>query len=371
MFSLFFLSLLAAATPQSITSYAAADGLQTRPQPGPNQGYGNWHIACDNIASCEANALASDFKLDQPATILVQRQAGQVGYFRVVVRLRDPDVKRVGLIVDGRKLASGDVDGDGRFIVPPARTMTIARALARGNGAVIVDAGPQGAPNVLANISLSGSAAALRRMDAEQARAGTSDAIVARGRRSYRVAADVLPVVQQIAPAKFDNVPSEKALRRLSVESGCAEERPGGLDAMKESAQPLAQTDEEQIALVMIPCGFGAYNFSALPYIARRARNDDNAKWRFVIADFDYRPAWSENPGKPLLVNAFYNQDEGILGSYAKGRGLGDCGNGQSYVWDGERFRLFEASAMEECRGVWEWPTVWRAYVQRQSAPRS
>ncbi|MEO1043950.1 MAG: DUF1176 domain-containing protein [Pseudomonadota bacterium] len=357
--SLFFLALLAAAQAQPASA---------GPQPGPNQGYDNWHIACDNIASCEANALASDFRLDQPATLLIQRQAGQVGYFRVVVRLRDPDVARVGLLVDGRKLAEGEVDSDGRFIIAPSRALKAARAIAGGRQATVVNATPGVAPIILARISLKGSAAALRRMDAEQGRTGTSDAIVARGRRSYRGKAEILPVVTQIAPARFEKLPGRKAIRELAATSGCDEQRRNDDESFDDRAQPLSQSDEEQVALVMIECGIGAYNVSALPYIARRDRSDDDAEWRFAPARFDYRPAWSANPDRPLLVNPYYNEQEGILGSYAKGRGLGDCGSGQSYVWDGDMFRLFEASAMDECRGVWQWPTVWRAYVQRRSA---
>lgn len=353
---------------------ASAQDAQHSPGPsvGPNQGYGDWHIACDNIASCEANALASDFRLDQPATLLIQRQAGQVGYFRVMVRLRDPDIRRVALIVDGRRLAEGEVDEEGRFIVPAARALKIARALARGKRAQVVNAGLDGddSGDIMADISLKGSARALKRMDEEQRRVGTSDAIVARGRRSYRVKAVTLPVVTQLAPAQFDSLPGKKAMRRLAVETGCEADRRPNQGVFEDIAQPLSQNDGERVALVMIQCGVGAYNVSALPFIARLDRSDEDAEWQFAPARFDYRPAWSENRDKPLLVNPYYNAEDGILGSFAKGRGLGDCGSGQSYIWDGQMFRLFEASAMDECRGVWQWPTVWRAYVQRQSAPR-
>ena len=354
----------------AFVSGASLQAAPAGPQPGPHLGYGDWHLACDNIATCEANALASGFQLDQQASLLIQRQAGQVGYFRVVVRLRDGDIARVALMIDGRKLAEGDVDNGERFIVPTADSMAVSRALAKGKRALVVNASEGSTREVLAQISLKGSAATLRRMDEEQGRARTSDAIVARGRRSYRGEAEVLPIITQMVPAQFKDLPGKKAMRKLAEESGCLEDRPDGFDALEEQAQPLAQTADEQVALVMVPCGFGAYNFSALPYIARRDRSDDDddAPWRFEVAQFDYRPAWSENPEKPLLVNAYYNEEDGILGSFAKGRGLGDCGSGESYVWDGQMFRLFEASAMDECRGVWQWPTIWRAYVQRKPA---
>jgi len=52
------------------------------------------------------------------------------------------------------------------------------------------------------------------------------------------------------------------------------------------------------------------------------------------------------------------------LNSYNKGRGLGDCGNAETYVWDGATFRLVQAYAMSECRGSTEWLTIWRAKVE-------
>ena len=57
--------------------------------------------------------------------------------------------------------------------------------------------------------------------------------------------------------------------------------------------------------------------------------------------------------------------DGGLVTSYAKGRGLGDCGVTQGFVWDGHRLRLVEQRAMGECRGNPDYLTVWRATVVR------
>ena len=46
-----------------------------------------------------------------------------------------------------------------------------------------------------------------------------------------------------------------------------------------------------------------------------------------------------------------------------KGRGLGDCGSGQDYVWDGKRFRLVQQTDLGECRGMLDYITTWRAQV--------
>jgi hypothetical protein len=43
---------------------------------------------------------------------------------------------------------------------------------------------------------------------------------------------------------------------------------------------------------------------------------------------------------------------DGVLTSYAKGCGLGDCGSRQSFVWDATRFRPSEQADMSECRAA-------------------
>ena len=104
---------------------------------------------------------------------------------------------------------------------------------------------------------------------------------------------------------------------------------------------------------MLIPCGAGAYNYSSVPYVVTGGKA--------VLAAFDAVPGWGGEGGPPMLVNAGFDAKTGELGSYAKGRGIGDCGSAETYVWDGTRFRLTEARAMGECRGSINWLTVWRA----------
>ena len=118
------------------------------------------------------------------------------------------------------------------------------------------------------------------------------------------------------------------------------------------------------------PAGSGAYNFSSAPYIGE-ITEDSPGGWAFRPAPFDRQPSWGGEGTEPLLVNSNWDDREQTLSSYGKGRGLGDCGRAENYVWDGERFRLIEASAMDECRGSYLWITTWRAryrQVERTAA---
>ena len=51
------------------------------------------------------------------------------------------------------------------------------------------------------------------------------------------------------------------------------------------------------------------------------------------------------------------------MSSYFKGRGIGDCGAGTDWVWDGTRFRVVEERAMGECLGAIAWIPYYRARV--------
>jgi hypothetical protein len=134
--------------------------------------------------------------------------------------------------------------------------------------------------------------------------------------------------------------------------TGCTEE-------MKGSQQPELHRLSRVETLILVPCGLGAYNATSIAVIA----TGDPGRRVFRFAGFDYKPGWSEEEAKPMLVNTGWTQDKLRLDSFAKGRGLGDCGGSEAYVWDGTRFRLIEATSMGECRGAWHWIRTWSAQV--------
>src|SRR5262249_33612075 len=108
--------------------------------------------------------------------------------------------------------------------------------------------------------------------------------------------------------------------------------------------------------------GAGAYNFSSKPVIARGTGKAAT----YVLAPFDFGPDWGgEADPEPTLVNAGFDPKTASLSSYSKGRGPGDCGTSQQWVWDGSRFRLTEMREMSECRGSIEWMRTWTASVTR------
>jgi hypothetical protein len=62
------------------------------------------------------------------------------------------------------------------------------------------------------------------------------------------------------------------------------------------------------------------------------------------------------------LMNVDYDPATRTLSNFEKGRGLGDCGAVNTWVWDGKAFAPTAQDLMGECRGVSpdDWVTTWR-----------
>jgi hypothetical protein len=84
----------------------------------------------------------------------------------------------------------------------------------------------------------------------------------------------------------------------------------------------------------------------------------------FRPAQFDLPAGMGEGSGTATVVNGMWKN--GLLTSYDKGRGVGDCGVSASYAWDGTRFRLVEQAAMQECRGNTDLIRTWHTEVRRR-----
>lgn len=342
----FFIGALAAL---GMTGGAAAQA----PRPGTLETYKDWTIGCDNRNRCEAVSLLPDGGEwpDNPVMVGIAREAGPDAAAEVWVSRDAKGVGEVSFHVDGRRIASAQGrDGEATLRGPQASALAIA--MARGSVLEV-----RSGTRLLGRPSLAGSGAALRYMDARQGRAGTSTALVATG---------------ALGPAAVKPAPAAPVVRRAAVPPGPApaplwrEELTalgrftGCTDDMAGPQPPELHRLSKGETLILTSCGSGAYNFSSVPVIAtgipgRRA---------FRLAQFDFKPGWSEAEGKPMLVNATWDGDRTSLQSFAKGRGIGDCGGSETYVWDGTRFRLTEATAMGECRGAWHWIRTWSARVE-------
>lgn len=321
------------------------------PRPGKLEVYKDWIVGCDNGGACTAVSLipeSSGFS-EAFASVSVFRDPGPAAQPSVRLRFFDGVAGLVRISVDGRLIATANASGEGAVVRGP-RGSALALAIALGNRMEIHSDG-----ELIGSPSLAGSSAALRYMDARQGRAGTITALVAAGPlpSGSVKAATALPRLVHAPVPRHETTPSLTKAERIEAEklTGCDPQ----FDM--DRAPDLFPLGNGR-TLVMLPCGSGAYNFASAALIATGSAG----KRQFAPARFDFQPAWGEGDF-PTLVNHGWDATRSTLSSYAKGRGLGDCGSAESYVWDGSGFRLVQASSMSECRGALEWITTWRATV--------
>lgn len=307
------------------------------PRPGALKTFGDWAVGCDNTLRCELRSLGSDVGEGPDVIVSVGRDAGPAG--KIDVSVDGADDARLAVAVDGRRF-----DTPARIVAAMAR----ARALTALAGS-----------RAVATVSLTGASAALRYMDAVQGRAGTVTALVARGLKPAGAvpAPPAPPTIVAPAPGgpAADPTPADLAAMRRTARCEAESLAAGVLGKPETHALGDGKT------LILLPCSAGAYNMLSAVFVidaggVAPARAD--APVGFGQSDADAATAI------PTVVNGVF--EDGTLRSFAKGRGLGDCGVFQSFVWDGRRLRLSEQREMGECRGNPDYITTWRATVLRR-----
>lgn len=318
-------------------------------QPAELRTFQDWTVGCDNGRACHAVALVPEHWPDDALTMSVRRGPGPADPPVLAIAL-GADSNPAWLSADGRRLAVRLVVAEGLTGIAPADAQAAIAAL-RSAGSLEVHSADG---KRLGTVSLKGASAALLYMDEQQRRDGTPTALVRRGSRAPAADAPPLPVVAAPAISRARPITlGAAAIRALRARHGCTIDEVGGPDEAESVALTAGQT------LLLLACGSGAYNVSFVPFIVRRGG-------RVGIAPFDHRPGWWAEEGKPMLVNAAWDSERGLLTSLSKGRGLGDCGTSADYAWDGRAFRLVEQAEMGECRGSTDYITTWRARLVRR-----
>ena len=313
------------------------------PQPGTLKTYGDWIVGCDNGLACQAVGLVPEGV--EGATARITRGPAAGDRPEVAIQLGNAQARAIA--IDGRRFA---LRGGGDEEYRPADPDGVLAAMVRARVATLVDA----AGKPVGTLSPAGITAALLYIDDRQRRVGTTSALVRKGARTVVPTPPAVPVIAAppvtSAKAIVPRAPEIAAMRKVS---DCGADEFGPV-----SAESFAL--DARRSLVLLSCGAGAYNFSTVPFVIERVRG----RLKSDYARFDLTPSWGQDDGNPILVNAGY--EKGVLSHYAKGRGLGDCGTSQQFVWDGARFRLIEQTQMDECRSSIDWIRTWRAEVRRR-----
>ncbi|MCM8730963.1 DUF1176 domain-containing protein [Hephaestia sp. GCM10023244] len=332
-------------------SPADAPDSHAPPRPAAPRTFADWTVACDNGGECSMASLSPEDGDFYAVNLALTREAGPDGTIAVALMVNQDGVIPARLVVDNTPVGDAfPAVKDGSTIVTGNAATAIAYALANGKQLTVRDS--HGA--VLATLSLAGASASLRYIDAEQHRAGTVTAIVAKGNQpaSAVPAAPALPVIVAPPVATGSAQIGATMAADLKQRAGCD----GTLVAdIEPEAHPLG----DGATLVLVPCSRGAYNFSSVMFVLKDGKP--------APARIDAASGFSETDAPadlPEVVNP--SVSGGVVSSYARGRGLGDCGVEQDFVWDGRMFRLAQEAAMGECRGNPNLLTTWRTQVVRR-----
>ena len=334
-------AVAAPAVAAAVPTPAAVADSKAVPRQGALKTFGDWAVGCDNGLRCTLASLLPEAGEADNVTLNIVREGD--AETKVYIDSRDEAIRPASLWVDGKQIATK---------LTPESALAIAKALPAGRRLELRNR----KDSAVATISLKGVAAAMRYADAVQGRAGTPDALVATGRSTKVVEAPVLPVIVAPAIAGEAAKPTAAQLATMRKQAECdlVDDQTGVLS-------PEAHAVGGGKTLVILPCSSGAYNLIGALFVI-----DGKTVTPAEVdspSGFDETGADSQTPVRSVVNGAF---DDGLLTSYAKGRGIGDCGVQQSYVWDGTRLRLAEQSAMGECRGNPNYISTWRATVVRR-----
>ena len=303
----------------------------------------DWTAGCDNGRSCMAVGQYNPANFDL-ASVVVER--GPLPGDVPVIWFRSEGGPVIDLQADGKRLGvklTTDADEDA-VAVDPASAPVVIDAM-KSAGALIPVRG-DGKPSY--PLSISGASAAMRWMDEQQHRVGTVTALVAKGAKpaSAVPAPPPLPVVTSVRPAGPVGKPltNEEVAKIQEEHAECTD------DDLSDKVAYGRLDSRTTLAIVTAVCGSGAYNFYGIPMLIR----DDGTR---EVADMG--PAEEGD----TMMNLSWDDSTRTMSSYFKGRGIGDCGAGTDWVWDGTRFQVVKERAMGECLGAIAWIPYYRARV--------
>lgn len=308
----------------------------------------DWRVVCDNLGNCAAHS--NDAEQSGWGGMLVRRAAGAKGAVEAVLNggsqvsadggLQD----MAGWHYEENQYRSTDARAIDRFIqtIRDAQELEVGSDTADGSD--------------LQTVSLKGLSAALLLIDETQGRLDTPSAWIRKGNQ---------------APSSIPGPHTAAVLRPAPLPPTLGKREQGQL---LEAATRRARADIEDCeagpempgqafaldkahALVSVICCRGAYQEGGPLYRTDRGNPASMERVQLPV------------PGGVLDDLTFVDFDPATarLSHFAKGRGIGDCGEAASWVYDGREFKLAEYATMPACTGFLpdDWPVSWTTSVQR------
>ena len=332
---------------------AESTSLYTGPHPEETAVYDNWITGCDNERNCSAIALRPT---DQPDNV-------SFGHLEVLIEQlphhHQPTVTiklpmlasnsaKYTLYVDLNPIALPSPQ-NGRYIIsgPNARLLIQKMQTA----AWVTLRVPGGA--AAARASLLGLNAALGRIDDQQGKSGTPQALRHVGtKKSSGAPGYGVWLTRPARPIRPPAAPDAGAMAALRDADQCKAENDNA------PAAPRVVRLDYNNSLMIMPwaCANGAYNHYSNIMIV-------NDSGQVTPATFDYDNGITGEGPSNVLVNVAWYDSKRELESFVRHRGTGDCGRVDRFIWNGEQFLLAEQQIMPECRMAFDRIRTWKVDV--------
>ncbi|WP_296511264.1 DUF1176 domain-containing protein [Rhodoferax sp.] len=293
--------------------------------------YKDWAVACDNTRHCEAVAYQSEDSASEPVVLWLARDAGPDAPVRVQVDVEQSEDPRQLTLRLGATTLKGLVRGED---LSPAQTRQLLAHLLTGASLTLADGSKRW------ELSLAGSNAALLKMDDVQGRVGTPGALVRKGKKPEASVLPPLPALKVRAAELPGNGAADQALLKPILKSIAPRDCWDELPDTEEPETSITRVSKTQV-LVMRECGRGAYQGGSGLWLA-------NTKPPFAAKRLTLPMPDGEQTED--VMNA--SLEDARLSSYAKGRGVNDCGTSYDWVWTGKGFALTGATSAPLCRGL-------------------
>ena len=336
----------------------------------PFEGWGfvkdDWQVVCDNTLTCRAVGYADESQWDTPTSILLTatpKVALPTGQVQFVSEITDKTYHDAELWLNGKNQGKLQPDAEGVVYDLTAKQTKSLISNARLNTKIEIKAGSDSW-----TVSDKGMGAVLLKLDDVQGRVGTPIALVSKNHTSKQTpkSAKPKPIIKKaFSYSEKDNKTlsaSKQAYFQANINTWVdinSEQLMGSEEAMgdcelinpkTEAYQRMSEYGSDMLSWDFIPvddshtlavhsCWMGAYNGSSGYWLI------DNEKPR--------------NP--QLITTAGNDYFEGEISANHKDRGIGDCWNSKTWVWNGQTFAKSEDSSSGMCRGfaggAWDLPS--------------
>ncbi|MBI0427327.1 DUF1176 domain-containing protein [Psychrobacter sp. NG27] len=336
----------------------------------PFEGWGfvkdDWQVVCDNTLTCRAVGYADDDQWDKPISILltaIPKEALPTGMVQFLPEVSEKSQNNVALWLNGKNYGRLQPSSDGGLYDLTAKQTNSLINSARLNTKIEIKAGDDSW-----TVSDKGMGAVLLKLDEVQGRVGTPIALVSKNSTHKQTPKSAKP--KPVIKKAFSY--SEKDNKTLSASKQAYFEANINTWVNINDEQFVGSEDTTGSCELINPKSETSINF------AKYAGN--SAGWDFIPIDATHTLAvhscwmgaynaasgyWLIDNAKPrnpqIITTAGNDYFEGEISANHKDRGIGDCWNSKTWVWNGTTFAKMADSSTGMCKGfaggAWDLPT--------------